>query len=76
MTSRAHNQQGHRQGNRRQGRCYERPTCDRSLDELASLSERDVLPLVDAPVGTGRHPCALLLLKVLQSGLRAYADRA
>ena len=49
---------------------------DRSLDELASLTEGDMLSLVDAPVGTSRRQCALLPLEVLQSGLRAYADRA
>lgn len=47
----------------------------RSLDELTSLTEDDMLALVDAPVGSGRRRCALLPLKVLQSGLRARSER-
>lgn len=44
-----------------------------TLDELASLTEDDMLSLVDAPVGASRRPCALLPLQVLQSGLRAHS---
>ena len=44
----------------------------RSLEELESLTEDNMLALVDIPVGLSRRRCALLPLKVLQSGLRAY----
>lgn len=47
----------------------------RSLDELKSLTEDDMLALVDAPVGSSRRRCALLPLKVLQSGLRMHSER-
>ena len=44
----------------------------RPLKELESLSEEDMLALVDAPVGPSRRRCALLPLQVLRSGLKAY----
>jgi nitrogen fixation NifU-like protein len=44
----------------------------KSLEELAALTEEDMLVLVDAPVGPGRRRCALLPLQVLQSGVGAY----
>ena len=47
----------------------------RSLEELESLTEDDVLALVDAPVGPSRRRCALLPLRVLQSGLGAYRQK-
>ena len=42
----------------------------KSLEELESLTEEDVLALVDAPVGRSRRRCALLPLKVLRSAVR------
>jgi nitrogen fixation NifU-like protein len=48
----------------------------RSLEELASLTEDNMLALVDVPVGLSRRRCALLPLKVLQSGLRAYRAKS
>ncbi len=44
----------------------------KSVSELESLTEEDMLALVDAPVGRGRRRCALLPLQVLKSGLRAF----
>lgn len=44
------------------------------LEELKSLTEDDVLALVDAPVGVNRRRCALLPLQVLQSGLKTYPE--
>ena len=41
----------------------------KSLEELESLTEEDVLALVDAPVGRSRRRCALLPLKVLRSAV-------
>ena len=47
----------------------------KSLQELASLTEDDVLALVNAPVGPNRRRCALLPWQVLRSGLDKLATR-
>lgn len=47
-----------------------------SLEELAWLTEDDMLSLVDAPVGPSRRSCALLPLQVLQSALETYVQEA
>ena len=41
-----------------------------SLEELAVISEDDVLAWLDAPVGRSRRPCALMPLTVLRQALR------
>jgi len=46
----------------------------KSLEELAALTEEDMLALMDAPVGLTRRRCALLSLQVLQSGIGAYLE--
>lgn len=45
----------------------------RATDELAALSEEDMLTLVQAPIPASRRRCALLPLKTLQAGLRQRA---
>ncbi|MBN1178967.1 MAG: iron-sulfur cluster assembly scaffold protein [Anaerolineae bacterium] len=46
----------------------------KSLEELEALSEEDALALLDAPVSAARRRCALLPLKVLQTGLKTYRE--
>jgi len=45
----------------------------RAADELAALSEEDMLTLVQAPIPASRRRCALLPLNTLQAGLRQRA---
>ncbi|HIQ02223.1 MAG TPA: SUF system NifU family Fe-S cluster assembly protein [Anaerolineales bacterium] len=44
----------------------------KSLEELASLTEEEVLAMLDAPVGSNRRRCALTPLTALRAGLRTY----
>ncbi|HIE39661.1 MAG TPA: SUF system NifU family Fe-S cluster assembly protein [Anaerolineae bacterium] len=44
----------------------------KSLEELASLTEEEVLAMLDAPVGSHRRRCALTPLTALRAGLRTY----
>jgi len=43
----------------------------KSLEELASLTEEDVLAMLEVPVGSGRRRCALTPLVALRAGLKA-----
>ena len=47
----------------------------RAAEELAALSEEDMLTLVRAPIGRSRRRCALLALKTLQAGLHQHAEQ-
>ena len=47
----------------------------KSVEELAGLTEDDMLALVHAPIVPRRRRCALLPLNVLQAGLKDYVDR-
>ncbi len=48
---------------------------DKSLAELESLTEDEVLGILETPVGASRRRCALAPLTALRAGLAAYQAR-
>ncbi len=48
----------------------------RTLAELESIGEEDVIEMLGVPVGSGRRRCALTPLRALQAGLRKYRAQA